>query len=79
MCHQQNNCANKFLQNGIGNCGKDIKCICEDKSFLGEIACCLTDACNEADQKAAVAAAANVSHPSLPYMRQPNPTKQTDT
>lgn len=55
-----NNCANKFLQNGIGNCGKDIKCICEDKSFLGEIACCLTDACNEADQKAAVAAAANI-------------------
>ncbi|KAK4140369.1 uncharacterized protein C8A04DRAFT_39967 [Dichotomopilus funicola] len=54
------NCANSFLQGGIGNCGRDVECICRDKSFLGEIACCLAGDCNEADQKQAVAAAANI-------------------
>ncbi|EAQ88302.1 predicted protein [Chaetomium globosum CBS 148.51] len=53
-------CATKFLQGGIGNCGKDIECICRNDTFLGEIACCLADVCSEADQKAAVVAAAGI-------------------
>ena len=60
---RQASCATKFLQGGIGNCGKDIECICRNDTFLGEIACCLADVCSEADQKAAVVAAAGVSEP----------------
>jgi hypothetical protein len=55
-----NACATKFLQGGIGNCGKDIECICKNDTFLGEIACCLVDGCSEEDQKKAVAAAADI-------------------
>jgi hypothetical protein len=74
MCRQQNNCATGFLQGGIGDCGKDIECICKNETFLGEIACCLVDACSAEDQKKAVAAAANVS----PFHTCANPNKQTD-
>ncbi|CAK7219884.1 hypothetical protein SBRCBS47491_004002 [Sporothrix bragantina] len=50
------NCANKFLTGGIGNCGSDAKCICSDKDFLSDIACCLAapGACDTADQSSAV-------------------------
>ncbi|CAK7563667.1 MAG: hypothetical protein SEPTF4163_001540 [Sporothrix epigloea] len=49
-------CANKFLTGGIGNCGSDAKCICSDKDFLSDIACCLAapGACDPADQSSAV-------------------------
>ncbi|KIH93672.1 hypothetical protein SPBR_04446 [Sporothrix brasiliensis 5110] len=49
-------CANKFLTGGIGNCGSDAKCICSDKSFLSDIACCLAapGGCDAADQSSAV-------------------------
>lgn len=52
----QQNCADKFLTGGIGNCGSDAKCICSDKSFLSDIACCLAEpgACDTADQSSAV-------------------------
>ena len=39
VCAQD--CANKFLIDGIGDCGRDPKCICENKSFIGDISCCL--------------------------------------
>ncbi|KAK3292192.1 uncharacterized protein B0H64DRAFT_445148 [Chaetomium fimeti] len=55
-----NDCATQFLQGGIGDCGRDVGCICRNDTFLGEIACCLTDACSEEDQAKAVAAAANI-------------------
>ncbi|CAK7239426.1 MAG: hypothetical protein STHCBS139747_000856 [Sporothrix thermara] len=49
-------CANKFLTGGIGNCGSDAKCICSDKDFLSDIACCLAapGGCAPADQSSAV-------------------------
>ncbi|CAK7205185.1 hypothetical protein SEUCBS139899_007950 [Sporothrix eucalyptigena] len=49
-------CANKFLTGGIGNCGSDAKCICSDKDFLSDIACCLAEpgGCDSADQSSAV-------------------------
>lgn len=53
---KQQDCANQFLLNGIGNCGRDPKCICSDKSFIGEISCCLAKpgGCNADDQKKAI-------------------------
>jgi hypothetical protein len=74
-----NECATKFLQGGIGDCGRDVKCICSNETFLGEIACCLTDVCSEEDQKKAVAAAADVSQPlSLLTHTQARTDKQTN-
>ncbi|KAL2256089.1 hypothetical protein VTK26DRAFT_2200 [Humicola hyalothermophila] len=52
-------CADQFLQNGIGNCGTNPKCICENKDFLGSIACCLVGVCDEEAQTSAVAFASS--------------------
>ncbi|KAK4863269.1 hypothetical protein LT330_002047 [Penicillium expansum] len=32
------------------NCGIDFKCVCESKSFLADVACCIADKCSKADQ-----------------------------
>nr|UQJ82181.1 secretory protein [Falciphora oryzae] len=55
-------CANQFLLNGIGNCGRDPKCICSNKSFIGDISCCLAKpgGCSADDQKKAIAYAAQL-------------------
>ncbi|KAM7216944.1 hypothetical protein V8F06_007707 [Rhypophila decipiens] len=53
-------CADGFLRNGIGSCGTDVKCICEDKNFLGDIACCLKGTCPDAEQTSAVAYASTL-------------------
>ncbi|TPX12422.1 uncharacterized protein E0L32_006834 [Thyridium curvatum] len=55
-------CASQFFSGGIGNCGSDAKCICSNKSFLGDIACCLAKpgGCNEKDQSSAVAFASTI-------------------
>ncbi|KAL2021319.1 hypothetical protein VTK56DRAFT_7290 [Thermocarpiscus australiensis] len=53
-------CANKFLSGGIGNCGTDPACICGDKSFIGDIACCLAGVCDPPQQSSAVAYAASL-------------------
>ncbi|KAL2159445.1 hypothetical protein VTH06DRAFT_2450 [Thermothelomyces fergusii] len=45
-------CATSFLRGG--DCGTDPKCICSDKSFLSDIACCLADDCSAEDQERAV-------------------------
>ncbi|KAI9670357.1 MAG: hypothetical protein M1817_004400 [Caeruleum heppii] len=34
--------------------GLDIRCICSNQSFLGDIACCLQRECNQSDQENAV-------------------------
>jgi cobalamin biosynthesis Mg chelatase CobN len=47
--------------NQIGSCGNlDIQCICSSSSFLSSIACCLSSACDAADQQAAVAYAKQI-------------------
>lgn len=39
----------------IGECANlDIKCICSDTEFLNNMACCLAESCDLADQSAAV-------------------------
>ncbi|KAK4041391.1 hypothetical protein C8A01DRAFT_45453 [Parachaetomium inaequale] len=53
-------CATSFLNGGIGDCGRDVECICKNKSFLGEIACCLAGDCSADDQTTAVSVAANL-------------------
>ncbi|AEO55517.1 hypothetical protein MYCTH_2299445 [Thermothelomyces thermophilus ATCC 42464] len=53
-------CASSFLAGGIGNCGRDVKCICQEKSFLSDIACCLAGDCSAQDQAQAVSVAANL-------------------
>ncbi|PQE03446.1 CFEM domain-containing protein [Rutstroemia sp. NJR-2017a BBW] len=57
-------CTNKFTSTGGGNIGGckslDIQCICSSPTFLSDIACCLTDQCNAADQATAVQFAQNI-------------------
>ncbi|KAK4130077.1 hypothetical protein BT67DRAFT_446044 [Trichocladium antarcticum] len=47
-------CADSFMQGGIGDCGSNVKCICSNKQFLSEIACCIAPVCNAAEQTEAV-------------------------
>ncbi|KAL2120381.1 hypothetical protein VTJ04DRAFT_4408 [Mycothermus thermophilus] len=54
------NCASKFLEEGIGDCGREVKCICENKDFLDSIACCLVGVCDEEKQAQAVNFAAQL-------------------
>jgi len=51
-CAQE--CVNPFLQNGIGSCGSDAKCICGSQEFITGISCCLADKCSAADQQLAI-------------------------
>ncbi|KAK1771424.1 hypothetical protein QBC33DRAFT_153832 [Phialemonium atrogriseum] len=53
-------CADNFLVGGIGDCGTDPKCICNNKTFLSDIACCLVGVCDAKDQAAAVSFAQNI-------------------
>lgn len=48
-------CADQFLAGGIGNCGRDPKCICGDANFIGDISCCLIKFCDPSNQSSAVA------------------------
>ena len=51
----QQPCVAKFTSGStIAGCnGPDVSCICANKDFLSNIACCLVDVCNQADQEAA--------------------------
>ncbi|KAJ6186978.1 hypothetical protein N7519_001886 [Penicillium mononematosum] len=42
------------------NCGIDFKCICEAKSFLDDVACCIADKCSEADQETTIKVAKSI-------------------
>ncbi|KAH7376299.1 hypothetical protein B0T11DRAFT_324219 [Plectosphaerella cucumerina] len=46
-------CLNNFLGGGlIADCQAfDAKCICENRDFLAQIACCLVDSCTAEEQK----------------------------
>ncbi|KAJ5477214.1 Cell wall protein TIR3 [Penicillium diatomitis] len=45
-------CSKSCANNAIpASCGLDIKCICADKSFLSNIACCVANKCSQADQE----------------------------
>ncbi|KAE9381376.1 hypothetical protein N431DRAFT_440241 [Stipitochalara longipes BDJ] len=48
-------CVAKFTSgSSIAGCnGVDVACICANKDFLSNIACCLASVCDEADQEAA--------------------------
>ncbi|KAG8166698.1 hypothetical protein KVR01_002387 [Diaporthe batatas] len=48
-------CASEFFSGGsYAGCGTDPKCICANQDFIGNVACCLVDACSEADQESAL-------------------------
>ncbi|KAK4161566.1 hypothetical protein QBC43DRAFT_268449 [Cladorrhinum sp. PSN259] len=47
-------CADQYLKGGIGNCGSDPKCICENSSFIDSIACCLVGVCDSPAQTSAI-------------------------
>ncbi|KAK0642012.1 hypothetical protein B0T16DRAFT_394198 [Cercophora newfieldiana] len=51
-------CVDPYLQNGIGDCGTDAKCICANKDFITGISCCLADKCPVSDQNVAISFAA---------------------
>ncbi|KAJ5834335.1 hypothetical protein N7447_000361 [Penicillium robsamsonii] len=42
------------------SCGIDFKCICESKSFLGDVACCVADKCSKADQETTIKVAKSI-------------------
>ncbi|KUM58404.1 hypothetical protein ACN42_g8751 [Penicillium freii] len=42
------------------NCGIDFKCICESKSFLADVACCIADKCSKADQDTTIKVAKSI-------------------
>ncbi|KAK3318020.1 hypothetical protein B0H66DRAFT_602621 [Apodospora peruviana] len=53
------NCVNQLQKNG--KCGPtDGACICADKNYLGDIACCLVGDCEKADQSSAVSFASQI-------------------
>ncbi|KAK8049122.1 hypothetical protein PG994_010852 [Apiospora phragmitis] len=51
-------CLNNFVSGSgqqIGGCpATDAKCICAKKEFIDGISCCVSDACNKADQDASI-------------------------
>lgn len=58
--NQQDCASQQFSGGSYAGCGTDPKCICSNQSFLGNIACCLTGACNEADQSSAITFATQI-------------------
>ncbi|KAJ9492276.1 hypothetical protein VN97_g1004 [Penicillium thymicola] len=42
------------------SCGIDFKCICEAKSFLDDVACCIADKCSKADQDTTIKVAESI-------------------
>ncbi|KAJ5500506.1 hypothetical protein N7453_009557 [Penicillium expansum] len=42
------------------NCGIDFKCVCESKSFLADVACCIADKCSKADQDTTIKVAKSI-------------------
>ncbi|KAK3399861.1 hypothetical protein B0T20DRAFT_171276 [Sordaria brevicollis] len=46
-------CAGGYLINGIGDCGRDPKCICTNETFIKDIQCCLLEKCPTSDIEAA--------------------------
>ncbi|KAF4760414.1 hypothetical protein N7455_002975 [Penicillium solitum] len=42
------------------SCGIDFKCICESKSFLADVACCIADKCSKADQDTTIKVAKSI-------------------
>ncbi|CDM35011.1 hypothetical protein DTO013E5_3093 [Penicillium roqueforti] len=42
------------------SCGIDFKCICESKSFLDDVACCIADKCSKADQETTIKVAKSI-------------------
>ncbi|KAJ5996569.1 hypothetical protein N7499_007113 [Penicillium canescens] len=42
------------------SCGIDFKCICEAKSFLNDVSCCVADKCSAADQETTLKVAKSI-------------------
>ncbi|KAJ5650077.1 Cell wall protein TIR3 [Penicillium longicatenatum] len=54
-------CAQSCATNAIpASCGVDVACICDNKSFLGDIACCIAGKCTEAEQEETLKAAKGI-------------------
>ncbi|AEO67136.1 uncharacterized protein THITE_2115964 [Thermothielavioides terrestris NRRL 8126] len=54
-------CADHYLTNS-GDCGSDPKCICSNKDFLSNIACCVAAVCDQSDQASAISVAVDVGY-----------------
>lgn len=56
-CSESLTFANESLQKDCAfnampkNCGMDVACVCKNKAFFSEIACCIADKCNADEQK----------------------------
>jgi len=47
-------CSKSCVGTSFGGCGTlDVKCICSNKSLIDGLACCVSTACDTADQQSA--------------------------
>ncbi|KAJ5514823.1 hypothetical protein N7463_004375 [Penicillium fimorum] len=55
------NCSKSCATGSIPeSCGIDFKCICESKSFLSDVTCCVADKCSKADQETTIKVAKSI-------------------
>ncbi|KAJ5184632.1 Extracellular membrane protein CFEM domain [Penicillium cf. griseofulvum] len=55
------NCSKSCATGAIpANCGIDFKCICESKTFLNDMACCVADKCTKGDQELTIKVAQSI-------------------
>ncbi|THX01850.1 hypothetical protein D6D13_08672 [Aureobasidium pullulans] len=53
-------CASTCVTSSFGGCNSiDVECICKNSAFLDNLGCCMSKACNKADQDAAIGFANN--------------------
>ncbi|KAK6002334.1 hypothetical protein QM012_001972 [Aureobasidium pullulans] len=53
-------CASTCVTSSFGGCNSiDVECICKNKEFLDNLGCCMSKACDKADQDAAIGFANN--------------------
>ncbi|CAD0084402.1 unnamed protein product [Aureobasidium vineae] len=53
-------CASTCVTSSFGGCNSiDVECICKNKDFLENLGCCMSKACDKADQDAAIGFANN--------------------
>ncbi|KAL1643538.1 hypothetical protein SLS58_004898 [Diplodia intermedia] len=57
-------CAQSCIGSDFGGCGTlDVQCICDNKTLISDLACCVSTGCDAADQKTVIEFAQNLCKP----------------
>ncbi|KKY13873.1 putative cfem domain [Diplodia seriata] len=57
-------CAQSCVGTDFGGCGTlDVQCICNNKTLISDLACCVSTSCDAADQKTVIDFAQNLCKP----------------